>query len=128
MCASLRAPSTARVVRDHERRGSPPTSGGPRSAVRSKWAVSVSNSGQVQVSVITVIVSPRESGRGGCCSMPGGAAKVSIHGLVGREQREEQQQRRRARVATGAAVLLVFVAGLLSLQLSPDVPRGSTAA
>jgi hypothetical protein len=61
--------------------------------------------------------------------MPGGAAKVSIHGLVGREQREEQQQRRRAGVATGAAVLLlVCVAGLLSLQLSPDVPRGSTAA
>src|SRR5659263_583294 len=46
-------PSTARVVRDHERRGSPPTSGGPRSAVRSKWADSVSNSGQIQMSVIT---------------------------------------------------------------------------
>src|SRR5450759_2100719 len=46
-------PSTARVVRDHERRGSPPTSGGPRSASRSKWADSVSNSGQVQVSVIS---------------------------------------------------------------------------
>src|SRR5664279_5910428 len=45
-------PSTARVVRDHERRGSPPTSGGPRSAVRSKWADSVSRCGQVQVSVI----------------------------------------------------------------------------
>src|SRR5664279_3333769 len=55
MCASLRAPSTARVVRDHERRGSPPTSGGPRSAVRSKWAVSVSRCGQIQMSVINVV-------------------------------------------------------------------------
>src|SRR5450756_1892583 len=52
----MRAPSTASYVSDHERRGIPPKSGGSRFAVRSKWADSVSNSGQIQMSVVTVIL------------------------------------------------------------------------
>src|SRR5664279_1250260 len=83
-------PSTARVVRDHERRGSPPTSGGPRSAVRSKWAVSVSRCGQIQMSLLRVAldgvdaavpgVAARPPGRGGDPDPAGGPGPAARAG------------------------------------------------